>query len=148
MHRRSLALLLLLLTACGDGFFATTRGIPDFREARARWRLAGIDDYTMLLRRDCYCPWVGPVRVTVRDNVVVARIVVETGQPLAPAIADLYPDVDGLFALLESAIADADLVRATYHHRYGVPVDLRIDWRATVADEEVGYVVTDFAPAP
>ena len=151
MRTRRFLTALLVLTACGgDGFLASTRFAFDLRAARARWESAGVDSYEMTVRRLCECTlgW-EPVRVTVDDGEVVSRIVLSSGDPVPGSLAQYYPDVPGLFAIIEQAFADgADGLRFEFHPSYGFPAAIAIDWVRDLVDDEVTYRAEDFASLP
>jgi hypothetical protein len=82
------------------------------------------------------------VRVRVQGSEVVERTYVDTGGAVAPQLEDAFPDVEGLFDVVRSALlAGAFEVRVEYHPELGAPVDLWIDYQENVADEELGIRV-------
>ena len=143
--RTSLVVVLLAVAACGDVPVGASE-IRTLRFARARWESRGIDSYELTLRQICYCGLVGPVRVVVQNGVVVSRTLVATGEPLPSVYADGYPDVLGLFAIIERAARNADDLATTYDPTYGFPVVVSIDWDYHVADDEVTYRAEAFSP--
>jgi hypothetical protein len=149
LHRTVLAAALVVLTACGDGFLATTRFVTSLRAARARWESRGIDTYEVTMRHLCFCGFLaGPVRVKVVDGSIVSRTVVPTGEPVPELYASFYPDVPGLFAIVERATKDADDFDAEFNPNYGYPADISIDWIENAVDDEEGYVVETFTITP
>jgi len=149
MRTRRLLIALLVLTACGgDGFLAGTRFAFDLRTARARWENSGIDSYEITVRRICFCLLTDPVRIVVEDGVVVSRTVMTTGQPLATGQAEYYPDVPGLFAIVDEAMAEADDVDTAFDATYGFPSLINVDWAADYVDDEVTYRTEGFTARP
>ena len=149
MHTRRFLTALLVLTACGgDGFLASTRFAFDLRAARARWENSGIDSYEVTVRRICFCVLTDPVRIVVEDGVVVSRTVMTTGQPLPMGQAEYYPDVTGLFAIVEEAIEEADDVDIAFDATYGFPTLISIDWAADYVDDEMVYRTEGFTARP
>jgi hypothetical protein len=149
MRFRSCVVIGVLVAAgCGDGSLLGPRFDPTLSWARARWESRGVDSYAMTVRPLCFCGFVEPVRVTVRDGVVVSRIIVATGDVLPTQHASSYPDVPGLFALIERAHEQgADHVDADFDESYGFPTGIWIDWKESWADDEIGYRVAEFEPA-
>lgn len=146
LFRFSLAIALLGLAACGDGFLVSSRFDGTLRMARARWENSGVDSYEMTVRRLCFCGFVEPVRVTVAVGVIVSRIVVPTGDPLPTEYAPYYPDVPGLFAIIEQARANgADNLATEFDASYGFPTKIDIDWIENAVDDEVAYRTEGFA---
>jgi len=143
-----LAGALLVLTACGDGFLSSTRFVASLRAARARWESRGIDSYELTVRRLCFCAFVEPVRVKVLDGVIVSRTVVSSGEPVPEVYASSYPDVPGLFAIVEQASIDADEFDTDFDPDYGYPTEISIDWIENAVDDEVVYLAEAFAITP
>ena len=146
--RTSLTIALLALVACGDGLPVSTGFVLTLRAARARWVSSGIDSYEITVRRVCYCEFVDPVRIKVENGVVVSRTVASTGEPLPATYADLYPDVPGLFAIVERAVTDADDFDTTFDATYGFPAEISIDWVENAVDDEVIYRTETFTITP
>ena len=116
----------------------------DLERARLRWETTGPSDYTYVIRRLCFCAYVGPVRVTVENDAVVS--VVPTGPEEPPFELDeaSFPGVDGLFDILEDAVErDAHSITATYDTVTGVPLEFFIDYMEFAVDEELGMEVTE-----
>ena len=148
LSRFSLVIALLVLAACGDGSIVGSSDVT-LRLARARWESSGADSYEMTVRRICFCVFTEPVRITVRDGVIVSRIIVLTEDPLPAQYAASYPDVPGLFAVIEHARANgADAVDTAFDESYGFPTEIWIDWKKGSADDEVAYRTEGFAVLP
>lgn len=137
----------LLLGGCGILEPGSEAAEIDLAQARALWASAGIEDYDLMVERVCYCASHGTVRVEVRGGRRVA--VVPGGDvPLEPTSLSDYPTVEGLFDVVARALeGPADELRVTYHPVIGYPVDLWVDPRRDVDDEEFGYRVELVAPA-
>jgi hypothetical protein len=144
--RVSLAIALCAFAACGEGFLPATL-VMTLQTARARWQRSGIDSYAITVHRLCFCGFVDPVRVTVEDGAIVSRIIVATGEPLPARDAPYYPDVPGLFAIIESA-SGADDLRTEFDATYGFPTVISIDWKVNLADDEVAYRTEAFRVQP
>lgn len=115
---------------------------PDLDAARARWEAAGFDAYTMTLRRICFCPtpdYTGPFTVRVQDGALAS---VSLDGVLVDE--DRGETVDDLFDLIEDAYErKAEVVAAEFHPEYGYPTSLSIDYSSMMADEEIGYHISD-----
>ena len=146
--RTSLAIASLALAACGDGLPVSPRFLLTFRAARERWQSRGIASYELTIRRLCYCGLVDPVRVRVVDAVIVSRTVVPTGEPVPAVYERYFPDVPGLFAIVEQAMVDADELDAKYDPVYGFPSEINIDWIENAIDDEVTYSAEAFTGTP
>jgi len=140
MSFRQLLLGVLILGGCG-----VTDPAEGFQAGRNRWSSLGIVDYQFELSRGCECLPIGPVRIVVEGGVVVSRTVVETGEPLEASQSTLYPDIPGLFDLIDDAYRRAIDVRVTFDQQYGYPRSASIDYFQG-ADDEITLAVTGFAP--
>jgi hypothetical protein len=115
--------------------------------ARARWATAGVHSYTFVVTPSCFCD-TRPFRVTVQNDAVTSRVYVDGG---ATVPANFYTEIESvpaMFGTIEKAIdQDAPTLSAAYDDN-GVPIQVFIDWKANVYDEELGWTVSAFAPAP
>ena len=113
-----------------------------------RWRDHGYVDYDYVVSNQCFCVLGGvPVRVVVRGNQVVSALYASTGQPLAANVAGWYGTIEGLFAMIDRAIAArAASIRASYDQALGYPADVFVDYVTNAADEEAGFRVTSLTP--
>ena len=147
-RRTSIVVALFILVACGDGLPVSTRLVLNLHAAHARWESRGTDSYEITVRRVCFCGFVEPVRVKVVDGTIVSRTVVSTGDPVPTLEASQYPDIPGLFAIVEEAATQADKLHTEFDATYGFPTIISIDWIENAVDDEVGYVMEDFVALP
>ncbi|MEM6327145.1 MAG: DUF6174 domain-containing protein [Bacteroidota bacterium] len=134
-------LLLAALALSGCSFLDDTP--DDFENARSLWSDRDVETYTMTLSRACFClpESLGPFEVRVENGAIVSAM--RDGQPV-PA-SDVLT-VDALFDLLEDAYDEgAHSVRAEYDAALGFPLSVSIDYDEDIADEEIGYTVTDLS---
>lgn len=107
------------------------------RDARARWRAAGVASYRMTIVRTCFC--IGPdfVRVTVRKRRPVRLSAKGWWGPRT---------VPGMFRVVNEAIANrAAKLDVTYDHTLGLPGKIWIDRIAVAVDDEIGYRIKSFS---
>lgn len=119
---------------------------PDLDAARERWEASGLDAYEMTLRRVCFCPapdYTGPFAVAVRGG-EVASVTLD-----GAAVDDERGEtVDDLFDLIEDAYTrKAQSVTVEFDPELGYPTNVAIDYSLQMADEEIGYMVSDLRPA-
>jgi hypothetical protein len=76
--------------------------------ARARWASVQPAGYSIIVTRICDCSYAtsGPVMIQVRNGTVVSRVYVESGAVVADGYAEIFPNVDGLFALIDAGEKD------------------------------------------
>ncbi|NNF29701.1 MAG: hypothetical protein HKN73_20930 [Gemmatimonadetes bacterium] len=139
--------MLLGVAGCGE-FGVETERLRDIERNRELWERQGMESYRYAVERLCFCGLAGPVRVTVVDGAVTERIFVQSGDPVPAEQADWYPTVEGLFSILfDAAQRNAHDIEVTYDPDTGVPLDIFIDYEQNVADEELGFQVTE-VPGP
>lgn len=120
--------------------------LAEVERNRAKWDAARAASYEFGVERLCFCGQEarGPVRLSVSGQDVTERVYVDSGDLVPASFAELFPSVDGLFDILVAAIvADAHSIEVTYDTVSGVPIDLWIDYAENIADEELGFRVTE-----
>jgi hypothetical protein len=148
---RKLLLLLVCAATVGCSDFFGVRTPTPLEEARFTWDTVRPDAYVFAIERMCFCPvdYLGPVRLRVVGDSVAERVYVDSGDPVPASHADAFPTVDGLFDILAAAYEqDAHDVRVTYDPQTGVPLDFWIDYSQMIADEELGFEVTEPVAPP
>ena len=116
---------------------------------RARWTAQHIKDYQLTLSRSCFCApeGAGLVVLTVLDGQAVEWLYFLSGDPVDAAWQPVFPTVDGMFDFLEEAIdRGADAIDVTFDPVLGLPTSLHVDYRAGLADEEIGYELEKLVP--
>ena len=137
-----LALLAASVNACSLGITGVN---GDLASARARWAASQPNAYEITVRALCFCGENRPVIVAVKAGVVESRRYADTGLAIDPRSASLFPSVDGLFAVVDDAIArHAAQLDVQYDDVRGFPVRIAIDYIKNAIDDEVTYQTSDF----
>lgn len=147
-HLPNLILSLLVLGCADAGPGPGLRREVEVHQAL--WRASRPSVYTYGLFRSCFCPveYLGPVTVGVVEGRAVSARYTDSGEPVVADAVELFPSVDGLFAILTDALdRDADSVSVDWDEDTGIPLEIFIDYLRSAADEEVGYSVVSL-PAP
>lgn len=145
MRRRGARAMWIALLMAASGCSLTDvgpRAVDDLDEAWELWERVRPTAYVYGIERLCFCSEEGrgPVRVTVSGTVVTDQRYIDSGDPVPELYEDLFPSVDGLFAILRDAYErDAHSIDVTYDPQSGVPTDFFIDYLVNVADEELGF---------
>ena len=140
LGRVALPSVMLLLASCSGELSTTRPERIDLAAAKRRWAQLGPASYQITVGRSCFCApeTTRPVVVTVRDGQVVSRRYEDTGVDVAAQAAAAYPAVDGLFDLIDEAIAEHDAtVDVLYDAARGFPVSIQIDGSVMIADDEL-----------
>lgn len=138
------ALGLLVIPGCDDLAPGAGGLAGEIAEHRALWEKARPAAYVYQVERVCFCApdGRGPVRVHVLGTEPLQRFYTSTGAPVGEHLKPVFPSVDGLFDLLEDAVAGgAFQVQITWDPATGIPLDFWVDYDRNVADEEQGYRV-------
>ena len=134
--------LLVVVSACSS----TSGPAAEFAAARQRWNERGPTSYVVTVRRSCEClpEAAGPVAVTVRAGAVQSRVYTASGNAVSAQFQELFPTVDGLFALIESARRQkVHQLIVEYDDAMGYPVRVSIDFDRNHVDDEVSYYASD-----
>lgn len=144
-----LAICALALSACS--LFPVPTPSPDvliLRQAAEQedgWKQRGIDDYTMLVGRSCFCPPQDPYEITVVDGVVTT--VTSKGAPVPPAeVADIPTTVPALYALIRRLPVES-LRSVRYELGPGIPSAISVDPVPNAVDDEYSIIVSALTPA-
>jgi hypothetical protein len=110
-----------------------------------KWNAKAITNYDYTLQISCFCirEYTLPKRIEVRDNQVVS---VE-GQPFESLNDPSYRTIDEFFDYIQMQRALNPVVETIeYDKEYGFPSYIYFDISEMIADEEIGYTLTDFKP--
>ena len=148
MKKRTLLIALLILTLT----LSACKGTSELNENRAKWDSLGVAHYRYELTISCFCPFrdVMPVTVEVKDGQIVSLTDVN-GQPLPEefrATFEKAATVEGLFAVAEENLSNADQVEVTYDAQYGFPASIVADRIKMAVDDEIAYYAGAFKALP
>jgi hypothetical protein len=140
------AALTLSVTAAGCGSDSGLEPVTRAGDSgRPVWETRGLTSYRYTLRVQAFFAGGNtPVRVEVRDGVPTV-----IDLPVAGGGGDYsrYDTIPELLDLIDNARRNgAAQVNAEYDPTYGFPSSAFIDYDARLADDEIGFTVTDFAP--
>jgi hypothetical protein len=119
--------------------------------ARARWRSAALGSYEYGYHKFCECHRESPPEtvVTVRGGGVTGvrhrPVGGATEVPAAEKNFEYYWTVDGLFALIASALERGVQVRAAYDAELGFPREIYIDYDSNLIGDELDLRLTGVA---
>ncbi len=134
----------LLLAGCASLTEISDQVLAD---AKQRWADNGPASYTLILRRTCTC--VGPqnpITIEVRNMIVVSRAYGD-GTPVESQYASEYPDVPGLFAVVDQIKAQRPYEwQVEYHSTYGYPMTININYSPITTTDDVWYTVSGMIP--
>ncbi len=117
--------------------------IPTYLANKEKWENASILDYSFIFQVSCYCneEYTLPKKVLVMGGEIV------TVNNLAYSKETHWGvfSINDLFNEIEKASnQNLAVLETTYESYYGFPTYLYIDRDERIADEEIGYFVTNF----
>jgi hypothetical protein len=142
---------LVLVAALGLGCADIDDPSQEFyEEYYALWQANGPASYDMVLLRSCVCtPPASTVLIQVRNRTVTARTFQDPnpGTEVPANQAGNYPDVPGLFRVIQSALRRRVAGSSySYNGDYGYPEIINIDFDISRADDNIFYRVQRFTP--
>jgi hypothetical protein len=144
--RRCLSIVVLagIAIGCSDATSpASARAQLDANQAK--WVSASQPEYAFTLQQSCFCAFVEPIRVIVRNDTVLTATTISNN---ASIDARYVQTIRGMFDFIDRAIAsNAAVLHVTYDAQLGYPTQIVYDGSLTIADDEVTYTVKDVALA-
>jgi len=138
MTRYTILLVVLLLFSCikpGEN--------DDLSTNRSKWNRLNIVNYEFTLTINCFCPQerVGPHLIKVINN----EIITVNNLPYDPGTTGELMTIDELFDFIAKSINSNPYKKTIeYNSTFGYPQSVWFDFDKTMADEEIGYQVTNF----
>jgi hypothetical protein len=145
MKIASLTAICLLALGCSvSGPDDEENGLTGLTEAIQAWQASGISDYQLAMRRtcgECLPLHALAVVVTVSGGETTVSLA-SNGEPVA-AQPRTYPDVEGLFDLIEDFVLAGADVEVDYDDEHGFPRSISVDPVPDAVDDEFGYLIDD-----
>ncbi len=135
----------LILVQCNKK--SIEKSPKNLAQAKALWETKKIDAYTMTFTVSCFCivDLNQPAEVVVKNN----KIITVNGSPYDDSflLFGSYKTVPELFAHIEEMQKQNPVVeKLEFDPTYGFPSYIYYDVSEMIADEEIGYSVSDFKP--
>ena len=143
MRQYYLLVFLILFITCSETESPET--ISSFEANKEKWENALILDYSFIFQVSCYCTieYTRPKAVSVRDGKIVTVNDLAYSEEIHRGIFS----INDLFKEIEKASnQNVAELKTTYDGFYGFPTKLYIDRDERIADEEIGYSISDFKP--
>lgn len=116
------------------------------RSALDLWESRGPQAYQLTFRWTCFCAGTQPVVIRVKGDSVTDVRPAREGNTVPLPTAE-YRTVNGLFDDLREWLDRAPHEsRMEFHDRFGYPTDVFVDFEENVADEELGFRISDLRP--
>lgn len=134
---------LILFITCSETESHET--ISSFEANKEKWENASILDYSFVFQVSCYCTeeYTSPKTVSVRSGNIVTVNDLAYSEEIHRGIFS----INDLFKEIEKASnQNVAVLETTYDSFYGFPTKLYIDRDERIADEEIGYSISNFKP--
>ncbi len=112
-----------------------------------KWQDSDISNYSFTLQRNCFClpDATRPVNIEVENGKVKSATFADTGEPLPASFDYNSLSVDDLFKQVGDELdSGAEQVDVKYDSVYGYPTSIFINQSDLIADEEVGFSISNF----
>ena len=134
-------LLLILPLSC----IKNSEILPDdISVEEKKWREQGIEDYEFTLQIICFCTreYTLPKRIVVENNQVISV----DGIPYEELNDSSFRTIDGFFNYIrETRARNPEEENITYDSKLGYPTYIYFDISYMIADEEIGYTISDLS---
>jgi hypothetical protein len=110
--------------------------------AMAKWKSAGLHDYSYHYQWSCFCPeeYRKAVVITVRRDSIAGVVFAGTRAAVPRENWSRYQTIDGLYTMLQEAVDHkAYRMDVTYDEDFGYPRTASIDYDEHLADEEAYF---------
>jgi hypothetical protein len=137
----------LLLTIPFLLFISCSRSndIIDELKGLELWESLNINDYNMTQTISCFCfpyEFTQPKDIEVENNLIIS---IDGKNPTETVGYSSFMTIDELFDFIESKLDEQpEFYEIEYNEEYGYPETLYFDMSKMIADEEIGYNVSNF----
>ena len=109
------------------------------------WESLNINDYSMTQTISCFCfpyEFTQPKDIEVENNLIIS---IDGKNPTETVGYSSFMTIDELFDFIESKLDEQpEFYEIEYNEEYGYPETLYFDMSKMIADEEIGYNVSNF----
>jgi hypothetical protein len=134
---------LIFTTLLMISFCTRSTDSDEFSVNKSKWYRKNINNYEFTLRINCFCTEerAGPHLIKVINNAIVSV----NNLPYDPEKTGELYTINQLFTFVETSIERNPYFKTIeYNSTYGYPQNVFFDFNKQMADEEIGYQVTDF----
>ena len=139
-------LILLFGIGCSSEESITLNPVEmELSNAIKKWNNSNINSYSYILTVSCYCLDTEPNKIEVIDNKITK---VNSNLVTPEQLNNDYWNVktfDELFNIIDEKLKDDPFIfTLKFDQTYGFPIDIYFDMDEMIADEEIGYTISDF----
>ena len=112
---------------------------------RELWKSLNISNYTMIQQISCYC---FPEEFVLPKTIVVENGIIKTINGFSPDQTigfESFYTINQIFQFIDSKLdKEPEFYDIEYNKEYGFPNYIWFDMSKMIADEEIGYYITEF----
>ena len=141
MKSYMMSLLVFLLLSCSQ---EKIEPLSDFELNKNKWEALGVDSYSCTFQISCFC--IREATLPKRVQVINGKVVKVDGAPYDDEEHWGIQTIDQLFDMIAQAVKDkVHSLDVQYNLVKGYPSSVYIDRDEMIADEEMGYDVSDLS---
>lgn len=124
----------------------SSNDVAELQAAQKKWSSLSGQYYTIQSQRLCECDdeISAQMELSVLGELVLSARDIASGDQVSEEIQQEIITVDGLFALIEKALADNITIEVIYHSEYGYPEILKIDLEQIPVDGGLYIIMSNF----
>lgn len=124
-------------------FFSCSK--QELLSGRELWKSLNISNYTMIQQISCYC---FPEDFVLPKTIVVEGDIIKTINGFSPSQTigfESFYSINEIFQFIDSKLdKEPEFYDIEYNKEYGFPNSIWFDMSRMLADEEIGYYITEF----
>ena len=109
------------------------------------WYSLNISNYEMIQQISCFCfpeEFISPKSIVVLNGDIHK---INGSEPSETIGFEYYSSINSLFEFIENSLKEnPEFFEINYNEKYGFPESIFFDMSEMIADEEIGYYITNF----
>ena len=126
-------------------FFFNSCSKQELFSGRELWKSLNISNYTMIQQISCFC---FPEEFVLPKTIVVENGIIKTINGFSPDQTigfESFYTINEIFQFIDSKLdKEPEFYDIEYNKEYGFPNYIWFDMSKMIADEEIGYYITEF----
>ena len=134
--------ILVVTSGCNS---SDNNDLAALQSAKTKWDSQSAQFYTIQSQISCFCLAEATVqmRISVSDNLVLSAFDTNSDEVISKQAQKGIRTVDGLFSVIETAIADSISIEVIYNEVYGYPETAKIDVEQFTSDGGIHFTLSN-----
>jgi len=117
----------------------------EFNQEWKMWNMHKIKNYSFTVSRTCFCPPEEKIHIVVKNSRIVSTEFVPSHKPLPIERQKRVMRIDDYFSKIDNAFKNRYAhIGLKFDKRYHYPKEIFFDSSKEIADDEIGYKISDF----